>query len=451
MRIPKSPPSALEDLLAEAAASGRLGAVFTQVQADATSTERGSGEASYHHWDDLRHRPPPADLTHAEWWLANQLRRAASRRPLPFSGGDDRPFHYAGVDPIPERLHEIDLGAGGLVPTAAPGLRERLRVDSLISEAITSSQIEGATTTRRVAKDMLRSGRSPRDRSELMILNNFQTMHQIMRRPGAVKDEPLTIDLILEMHARITEGTLDDPTAAGRLRRPDEPIVVTDSYGEVLHQPPPAEALAERLEALCAFANGATPDAFVHPAIRAIALHFWLAYDHPFVDGNGRTARALFYWAMLHQGFWLFEFISISEVILKAPARYGRAFLLTETDDFDLTYFLLYHLDVIQRALAGLHGYLDRRAAELRELESELALAPTLNHRQRALLGHALRHPGFTYTVQSHRRSHAVAYDTARTDLLDLTERGLLVKARAGRKWVFQPAPGLESQVDRGA
>ncbi len=53
-------------------------------------------------------------------------------------------------------------------------------------------------------------------------------------------------------------------------------------------------------------------DFFIHPVIRAILLHFMLAYDHPFVDGTGRTARALFYWSMAHQGYWLMDFISIT-------------------------------------------------------------------------------------------------------------------------------------------
>jgi len=56
------------------------------------------------------------------------------------------------------------------------------------------------------------------------------------------------------------------------------------------------------MEAMCAFVNGRDTEPFIHPAIRAMILHFWLAYDHPFVDGNGRTARALFYWAMLRPG-----------------------------------------------------------------------------------------------------------------------------------------------------
>ena len=87
-----------------------------------------------------------------------------------------------------------------------------------------------------------------------------------------------------------------------------------------------------------------------HHHIRAIILHFWLAYGHPFVDGNGRTARALFYWAMLHEGYWLFEFISISNILRKAPAQYGLSFLYSETDDNDLTYFIVAQTKVIRRA-----------------------------------------------------------------------------------------------------
>ena len=101
-----------------------------------------------------------------------------------------------------------------------------------------------------------------------------------------------------------------------------------------------ASNCTERMGLMCDFANSKTPEGFVHPVLRSIILHFWLAYDHPFVDGNGRVARALFYWSMLRHGYWLFEFVSISQIILKAPVKYGRAFLYTETDDNDLTYFI---------------------------------------------------------------------------------------------------------------
>jgi Fic family protein len=183
--------------------------------------------------------------------------------------------------------------------------------------------------------------------------------------------------------------------------------------------------------------------------VRAILLHFWLAYDHPFVDGNGRTARALFYWSMLREGYWLCEYISISRILRKAPVRYGRAFLYTETDDNDLTYFLLFQLGVLRRAIEELGSHLKRKALEVREVQALLRSSPLLNHRQLALLTHALKHPGHPYTVQSHRASHAVVYETARSDLLDLVERDLLVRSPMGRKHVFSAPADLTERLKR--
>jgi Fic family protein len=103
--------------------------------------------------------------------------------------------------------------------------RDRYLVSSLIEEAITSSQLEGAATTREVAKEMLRSGRSPQDRNERMILNNFHVMQRIRE----LRNEPLTPELILVMHQIVSKGTLDEPGAAGRLRRANEKNSVMDA------------------------------------------------------------------------------------------------------------------------------------------------------------------------------------------------------------------------------
>jgi Fic family protein len=404
-------------------------------------------DGRYLHWDDLIRRPRPEGLPYEEWWLGLKLHRQAARKAVPLADVSGTPFSFVLPDPIPEHLHYIDQSAGGRIEMPEQitneHTRDRYYVSSLIEEAITSSQLEGAATTRLVAKEMLRSGRPPRDKSEQMILNNYLTM----RRIGELKEQPLSPETVLELHRIVTEKTLDDPGACGRLRRPDEVVVVDDFYGEVFHQPPPADQLDSRLAAMCDFANEKTPAGFVHPAVRAIVLHFWLAYDHPFVDGNGRTARALFYWAMLHYGFWLFEFVSISQVIRKAPVQYYRAFLHTETDDNDLTYFLIYHLEVIRRAVDELHAYIRRKTKQLQAVEAKLRGMTFLNHRQHALISHALRHARQVYTVQSHQRNHAVVYQTARTDLLDLAERGLLQKRKRGRTWHFLPAEDLEKRL----
>ncbi|MFZ4766175.1 MAG: Fic family protein [Roseimicrobium sp.] len=277
-----------------------------------------------------------------------------------------------------------------------------------------------------------------------MILNNYRTMQKL----AEWKNEPLTQDLVFAIHRLITEETMKDATAAGRFRREDERIYVEDDVGEILHVPPPAAELPARMQQMCDFANAPDGDLpFLHPVMRAIILHFWLAYDHPFKDGNGRTSRAVFYWLMLRRGFWLFEYVSISQMLVKAPAQYARAFLHTETDGNDLNYFILHQLRVIRRSVDALHNYIERKGEELKQVSAALRRFGELNHRQEAILNRAIRHPGTIFTVESHRASHDTAYDTARTDLLYLVEHGLLTKRKRGKGFVFEAAPNLHTKL----
>ncbi|MDR3636383.1 MAG: Fic family protein [Isosphaeraceae bacterium] len=401
----------------------------------------------YLHWDQLRHRQPPPGLSTEEWWIGVKFLRSGQAKAIPLLDRHGEPFSFNLADPIPERLHEIDLRAGGAVQMPQPVVNRENRntyiVRSLMEEAITSSQLEGAATTREVAKEMIRQGLAPRDRSEQMILNNYHTMERIIQ----LKDEPLSQELVLELHRMVTDKALDNNTAAGRFRHPDERCVVGDDYGEVYHVPPDADELPGRMAAMIEFANNKSPAYFIHPVLRSILLHFWLAYDHPFVDGNGRTARALFYWSMLKHHYWLFEFISISRILLKAPIKYGRAFLHTETDENDLTYFLIHQLDVIDASINELYKYIEYKSDQIRSLEQQLGGMLTLNHRQRDLISHALRHPGFLYSIKSHQTSHSVVYQTARTDLLDLESRGYLTRWTVGNTYYFRPADDLAEKL----
>ena len=401
---------------------------------------------AYLPWDEVRRREPPAGLSHDEWWLQIKLARRALLRPLPLVDQTGRPVRYARPDPVTERLQRIDRDASGqiLMPEGAPGPghRDRYAVSSLVEESIMSSLLEGAATTRRDAKEMLRTGRKPSTKGERMVLNNFQAM----KRVKAILDRPLTHDLILDLHRTLTLDAAD-AGEPGEYRGPDP----DDRFGvwsgdRRLYTPPPHDRVAEMIDQVCAFANG-PDDPYVHPVVKAIAIHFWIGYVHPFEDGNGRTARALFYWYLLRERYWLFEVVSISRVLTDSYARYARAYLYTETDENDLTYFLLFHLDVIDRALDDVHSYIRRKAHELRETRAVLHPAAGLNHRQVALLRHALRHPDAVYTIRSHRTSHGVVYQTARTDLLDLEAKGLLVQGRRGRAYAFSPPPDLSSRV----
>jgi Fic family protein len=409
-------------------------------------------DGRYLHWDQLRHRTPPDGIDHDLWWLGIKLARNALAQPLPLEDQSGKPFTFGVPEAVQIDLHHVDQDAAGQIrapnEVTTPERRDAYLLRSLMEEAVTSSQLEGASTTRRAAVAMLREGRKPRDRSERMIFNNFRTMQAIQ----AFREEPVTVPRLLELHSLVSEGTLAEARLEGCFRQTDDIRVVHPSDGTVLHQPPRYPELPARMERICQFANASENDRpFVHPVIRAILLHFMIGYDHPFEDGNGRTARALFYWSMLRSGYWLTGFLSISRILKRAPAQYARAYLFTETDDGDATYFILHQLETIRRAIAGLYDYLALKSREQQDVEHLLASAPLLrsrlNYRQRALLGHALKHPGTAYRIDAHQRSHGTSYQTARTDLMALADLGFLGRAKEGKAFLFYAQADLEQRL----
>jgi hypothetical protein len=158
-RLPRRPPP-LQELLERCGGLQETLSLLSLV-ASAAESDR------YLHWDELRHRPPPQGLSHEQWWLAEKLSRRPT--PLPLLASDHQPFWFSQPPVLHQGLHQIDMQAG--INAVAPqgvssrSSRDRYLLSSLMEEAITSSQMEGAATTRDVAKAMIRSRRPPRDRS----------------------------------------------------------------------------------------------------------------------------------------------------------------------------------------------------------------------------------------------------------------------------------------------
>lgn len=443
MKIPDTPPDTAT-LLAKIAKRRDFDLIALMQKASAVDVK-----GRYLHWDEMRRRNPPNGLSHEEWWFSTAMTRKAVARPLPLIGTDGRPFTFANVDRVQELVHEIDRLASGqiLADDVVTNLRSSRRylVSSLVEEAIASSQLEGASTTRRVAKEMLQTGRAPRDRGERMIVNNHRAMELAYDSAG----EALSEDFVLNLHRGVTDGTLDDPNDAGRLQTPEEERIAIywPQSDLLLHRPPPAEELPARLRRLCEFAAGASTEGFIHPVVRAIIVHFWVGYDHPFVDGNGRTARALFYHSMLGSGYWLTRYLTISSILKEAPAKYTRSYLHAETDNNDITYFVLYQLEVVHRAIDALYDYLQRKVAETREIEAMLRGSSNLNHRQLTIIGDALRDPTEPFTVKAQQGRHGVTYESARSDLVALEKLGLFKKRRVSKKHVFTAVPDLGERL----
>lgn len=404
----------------------------------------------YLHWDQVRRRSPPDGLSHRTWWLGFVLARRTGRQRLPLLGKGGLPFWFCNVPPLLAPLQRLDREMAGHIlldeHVVSPADRDRYLVGSLMEESIRSSQLEGANTTRLVAREMLRSGRRPRDQGERMIFNNFAAMTTVER--WAREGRAVSSVRLLELHEIVTRDTLRDPMDSGRIQQPGEArVAVVSGDGSVVHTPPPAEELPERIDRICAFANGELDEGYLHPAVRAILLHFMIGYDHPFVDGNGRTARALFYWSLMRSGYWLASYLSISNLLHAAPSKYSRAYEYVHADANDVTYFLIHQLGVIERAADQLREYIARQTRRAAAVAETLSKLRGLNKRQEVVLDRALRQASAEFTVAGHQIEFRVAYGSARSDLIDLFVRGLLVREREGRQFVFRPAPDLGERL----
>jgi Fic family protein len=414
--------------------------------------------SDYRPWRKIRPIARDVGRDPEDAWAMVKWARIAGCRTLPLYQADGRPFSLSSCAEILQSLHKIDRTTGGGGPAAFapetgglgdPVIRDRFRIKTLMDEAAESSLIEGAATTRKEAIELLKSGRDPATVAEHMVVNNYVAMQRIKQ----LLDRPLSVEMLLELQSILTRDTLANPDEAGRLRRPDENVrVVDDRSGEDIFVPPLAEWLPKRMESLCKFAN--TPhdsgSSFIHPVVKACILHFMIGYEHPFCDGNGRTARAVFYWFALKSGYGIFEYAAISEIIRKGFARYPQAYIDSELDDGDLTYFVLYKLDIIEQALERLAEHIRDEQAKIERSRAFLRLAKGLNLRQRLLLEHALRHPLTQYTVKSHANSNGIVLATSRADLEELVRLRLMTTAKKGKQVLYLASPDLERKLNRG-
>ena len=383
----------------------------------------------YLYWDKVKYLAPkgvrPEDL-----WAAVKIIRNSNMKRVQLK---DLTFSFMITEQMQKTLHEFDMNLGGNLGTLniVPEKDHTFYlVSSIMEEAIASSQMEGATTTRKVAKDMLRKGRKPSNKSQQMIFNNYQTIDYIINN----KDKDFTLENLLEVHKRISSQTMNDVEDEGAFRKSDDICVMNEITGEIAHIPPSHRELNSLLKNMCDFANNETQEGFIHPIIKSIILHFMLAYIHPFSDGNGRTARSLVYWYLIKQGYWLMQYLSISRIIYKSKPAYEKSFLYTESDDLDLTYFIQYNLKAMNDAFKELKMYLQRKINDAESMHI-LYNVKDVNERQAKILKILKDLPMSIFTATEISTRFGVDIKTARKDLQCLVDLGFMeTRKMAGSK-----------------
>ena len=429
MKVPDKPKD-LQDII-EKSGDG----VFKLLDDKAVNEFIGKCNRDYVHWDKLRYQKIPNGKNPEHIWALIKMIRQQQYKTLDFNSWL---FKYIISNDALNKLHLMDKGVADNLEigleSVSTGERRRYIISALMEEAIASSQIEGAATTRKIAKEILRLRKKPKNYSEQMIINGYETIQKITK----IKDKTLTPEMIVELQNNITKNTLKNKDDEGRFRNNNE-IVVADPLNRdrIYHVPPDYKKINDLMDEFCEFANNDDGE-FIHPVIKGMILHFLIGYIHPFNDGNGRTARTIFYWYVLSRGYWLFEYMSVSRIILRSKKKYGLAYLYTETDENDLTYFINYNLNVIGEALHDMEAYINQKQKESSEAISLVQEIGDVNLRQTDILNKFMKNPDKGFVINEIMITYNVAYDTARNDLLHLTELGYLEKIKIKNKFVFR-------------
>ncbi len=383
---------------------------------------------SYAYWSEVKYKKidgiPDAQSL---WSLLKTIRATKAIDVFPKYN-----LHFSLTNQMMRLCHIFDMNFGGkwgsesILPKADS---RRYLVGSIMEEAISSSQMEGASTTRKIAKEMLRKNITPKDKSQRMIYNNFQTIQYLSEHTGI----PLSVDLILQIHDLITKDTLEMAEDSGKFRQNNNVVVENAITHEIVHTPPSYTEIPSSLEWLVEFANNDSASIFIHPIIKAIIIHFFISYLHPFVDGNGRTARALFHWYMLKEGYWLTEYMSISRIIYKSKASYEKSFLFAEADHNDMGYFITYHLNALHKAFEELKKYISRKTAQQNDQNRLLKLG-NITQRQAEILYMMLKNEDMVLTVKDVTSKLLITPTTAKHDIVELVNRGLLTEISLNRQ-----------------
>lgn len=372
----------------------------------------------YLYWDKIKYKAK--DCTPVELWSVVKLFRLLKSKEIKFH---IYKFNYVVTDYIQKSLHQFDMNIGGTLGSnigIAETDKTKFMLSSIMEEAISSSQMEGANTTRKKAKEMIQQEKKPKNKSEQMILNNFNTMKYIVQH----KNEGLTVENLLYIHKLITNNTLDNPDDEGKFRDTDDVHVVNHTNSEIVYTPPPQSELEKLINDLCVFFNSEGEE-FVHPIIKGCIIHFMIGWIHPFTDGNGRAARAVFYWYMLKNGYWLTEYLSISRIIKDSKSQYEKAYLYSEIDDNDLTYFITYHMKTMEKAFEALKEYINRKQKEVFQAAKFLKI-PGVNDRMAQILKLINEDSDRILNSKEIEARFNISNFTARTDLKALVKLGFL-------------------------
>lgn len=371
---------------------------------------------------EILHRLP-VTVSIGQFWPELEAARRGRSQTLPLTDQRGEPFWFVLNRSIEQQCNVIAALARRDVAFTGPEF-DALYEEAVVDEAVYSSVIEGAFTSREQAMDFLRRNRTPRSKSEQMIKNNYDALTYVLEH----LDEPICEETILAIARIVTRSAAEVQVSGYR----EGMVYVTGREG-VVYTPPRAEVVPEMMRALVKFIR----ESELHPLLKACIAHFYLVYVHPFGDGNGRTARALSYMMLLQAGYDFFRYVSVSGVVAEERGRYYRAMRSVEESDGDMTYFIDAYSAMLARTVQKMEDHLKYHVLAGQKLKA-LEAGGSLNERQLNGARWLLESANTGVTAEAWRKKYEVVTETARRDLLALCAAGVLAREKDGRKAVFR-------------
>jgi Fic family protein len=345
----------------------------------------------------------------------------------------DKKFWFFPSDSLTRKLSDIErLGLDLYNRINQQALfREAFFLNSTVEEAITSAIYEGAHSTRAQAQQLIASGEKPQNKDEWMLLNNFRAMNWVQEH----RTEPISEELILQLHRIVTENTMDgdDANFSGKFRNDKVFIGPHEGIPHALIRQATAEAIG---------LTTANPR-YIHPLIRGILVHYFVAYIHPFFDGNGRTARALFYFKSIRNHLDYIQLLSVSAYLKEHGKQYETSFEKVVANDYDVTYFIDFCLDSIHSALTAV----SKKVAYLLRINS-LTEKVGLSANQIGLLQRMALNRFRTVSIEEYATQIGMSREVARQELKSLADAALVEESKSGKKLVYRiNKPKLETLI----
>ena len=400
-------------------------------------------------WDEfLQMRLPDEMSPVATWNIVSALKRAVGIEiPVPDIAGND--YWYLRTHEIADSIAQVQC----LCRTDA-SLYRRLTatkntpvlVRSRIDETIAAAHLDGLEVVADEYNDMLRTDRPPRTDNERLVANTLDALDHL----DELVAEPFSYDLLMHLRELVMKDV--DPTKLVSIR--SRLGLISFDYEDTVAE----EHAAEQLKYICDYANHASGDIHDHAVFRALLLPDLFRFYRPLPGANAQVGRLAFRLYTQKMGIPVLGMLPISQVKLdwedgklgSSLVSYGPAEYTAERQrqGTDLTDYATMSLQLALVALLDLNWKLHQLEREDGELRSLLQRDPEINHRQRSILGRALKTPDAEFRIAYHRTTHNVVYATARADLLELVDKGFLVMGKKGRAMVFYPREGLRSYIE---